>query len=199
MGLSGGSVRNRRSSPGYLAGVRSRQAVGSGPKAFPVPPGGSVTALMPCRSGHPVRFAEAPLSVRPSRPLSKRPTGCVAARCICGSPDSDRSHPEACFPTLLRASLPDLAVRFPFPFQPFPASSSSAVSPSRWLEAAPPNRVAQAESCGFIHRSDESSWTSLGMRLRPSQLLQSAQFDSRSDREKLPTDPAGRGVAAAAR
>lgn len=68
---------SRLSSPGHLAGVRSRQAV------VPVSPaswfgllpspGGSVTALMPCRSNLPVRFAEAPLSFRPSRPLSKRP------------------------------------------------------------------------------------------------------------------------------
>ena len=81
LGLSGGSVRNRLSSPGYLAGVRSRQAVVpvSPASRFDLhpSPGGSVTALMLYRSGLPVRFAEALLSFRPSRPLSNRPTDCA--------------------------------------------------------------------------------------------------------------------------
>ena len=77
LGLAGGSVRNRLSSPGHLAGVRSRQAVVQVSPAswfgLHPSPGGSVTALMLYRSGLPVRFAEALLSFRPSRPLSKRP------------------------------------------------------------------------------------------------------------------------------
>jgi hypothetical protein len=39
--------KSRRSSPGIAPGVRSRQAVGSGPKAFPIPPGGSEAASRP--------------------------------------------------------------------------------------------------------------------------------------------------------
>ena len=68
---------SRLSSPGFLAGVRSRQAVVPVSPASRLDlhpsPGGSVTASMPYRSGLPVRLAEAPLSFRPSRPLSKRP------------------------------------------------------------------------------------------------------------------------------
>lgn len=81
LGLAGGSVRNRLSSPGHLAGVRSRQAVVPVSPANRLDlhptPGGSVTALMPYRSGVPVHEAEALLSFRPSRPLSKRPTDCA--------------------------------------------------------------------------------------------------------------------------
>ena len=38
---------SRRSSPGIAPGVRFRQAAGSGPKAFPIPPGGSEAASRP--------------------------------------------------------------------------------------------------------------------------------------------------------
>lgn len=57
------------------------------------------------------RRAEAPLSIHLSdcfRPVHWP----RATRCICGSPSLFRGTREACFPTLLRASLPDRSVMF---------------------------------------------------------------------------------------
>jgi hypothetical protein len=85
------------------------------------PPGGSVTDC--CRA-----FASVPgpgrsqASLRSLNAARIQPADCAAARCICGSPDSARRLPEACFPTLLRASLPDReAYVFPFGFNGFPS------------------------------------------------------------------------------
>lgn len=122
-GLSGlGPFRPAKLRPAMEAGDGSRQAVGRAPKsrsvrlAVPafrcIPPAwasrrdgsqGEGFATVP--SGVVVRLAEARPSVAPSGPrrLGQR---LRATRCICGSPGSIRRSREACFPTLLRASLP---------------------------------------------------------------------------------------------
>jgi hypothetical protein len=111
---------DQRSSPGSCAGVRSRQAVGSGPRTF------SFHLAVPrpsfnCRSGLSVPPGRnlAFLCVFPSRQLTTFQLR--ATRCICGSLGSLRGVFRACFPTLLRASLPGRSASvFPFGFSGFP-------------------------------------------------------------------------------
>ena len=96
--------------PFAASGVRSRQAVLRVLRPL-APPGGSVTTPLllfanfrsaaPKRCFPVARFSHCAVTDRPS-----------ASRCICGSPDSVRRLPEACFPILLRASLPDRSVMF---------------------------------------------------------------------------------------
>jgi hypothetical protein len=68
-----------------------------------LPPGGSVTGLAGSR---PRSFRSTAETVfLPGLPGQSKPTKPSARhRCICGSPDSVRRLPEACFPILLRAS-----------------------------------------------------------------------------------------------
>ena len=72
LGLSGGS-----SEPAFITRPPCRCPVPSGGWFRPcdplLPPGGSVTALMLCRSVRRFHFAEAPLLLLSSRPPSKRP------------------------------------------------------------------------------------------------------------------------------
>ena len=135
LGVSGGSLE-----PAFITRSLCRCPVPSGGwfgSCDPLlPPGGSVTAFdaLSFRLLVPLRRSNASPASFPTAVKSDRLTANLC--CICGSPDSDRSHPEACFPTLLRASLPDRSLRFPFQFQQFPASALSAVSPSRPVQAA---------------------------------------------------------------
>ena len=72
LGLSGGSLE-----PAFITRPPCRCPVPSGGWFRPcdplLPPGGSVTALMLCRSVRRFHFAEAPLLLLSSRPPSKRP------------------------------------------------------------------------------------------------------------------------------
>jgi hypothetical protein len=113
---------NRLSPPGSFAGVRSRQAVGSGPKTFsfhlavPRPPFNFHSGL-----SVPLRRSAAFLLVLPVR---RRTTFQLrATHCICGSLGSFRRTLQACFPTLLRASLPGRSASvFPFGLNGFPSN-----------------------------------------------------------------------------
>jgi hypothetical protein len=115
------SLRTSAPRPALAVGVRSRQAVGSGPRTFsfhlavPRPPCFSHSGLSvpPCRS---MAF----LCVLPGR--YKTTFRLRASRCICGSLGSLRGVLLACFPTLLRASSPYRSASvFPFRSNGFPS------------------------------------------------------------------------------
>jgi len=75
--------KSRRSSSEFASGVPVPSGGGSGPKAFPVSPGGSVAASRPPFRPS-VCLAEAMLSVRLSD-CSEAASWLRAAHCICGS------------------------------------------------------------------------------------------------------------------
>lgn len=130
-------------------GVRSRQVVGSGANAFAshlaVP---MIVSVRPSACGSPCRSRAGFPSHRSCRSNRRL----RASRCICGSPGLLLRAREACFPILLRASLPtSIRLHFPFAYQGFRPWKRGPVWPSRCPDAAPAARVVQAESTRLIH------------------------------------------------
>jgi hypothetical protein len=83
-----------------------------------------------------------------------------ASRGICGSagfPKNSSHVFRRCSRTIAPATI---GSDFSVPSQKFPSLKSGSVSPSRWLQAAPPSRVAQAKPNGVIHSSSQIWWTS---------------------------------------
>jgi len=103
------------------------------PESLSLPPGGSDAVLPP-----PFRAFRSTWP-KPGFPFARSDCRKAtfrqrATHCICGSPDSVRGHPEACFPILLRASLPDRSVMLSLSFQGFPSETSSSLGNTTCLD-----------------------------------------------------------------